>query len=136
MRPPARQSSREGKSMDDHHVTSEPAATGRLDVSESKGGDGLPREKESGKTVHPLIGSVPLFSWEREALKDFFPLIRTPRAATRLLNTYRLVRAGIPAEEWASFCGDQKMNGEFRLVMMLLAAAAGYPAVVRRWFAK
>jgi hypothetical protein len=136
MRPATSQSPREVKSMKDHYTTGEPAATDGLDVSENKGGYGLPREKGSGKTAHPLIGSVPLFSWEREALKDFFPLIRTPRAATRLLNTYRLVRAGIPAEEWAPFCGDQKMNGQFRLVMMLLAAAAGYPAVVRRWFAK
>lgn len=82
-----------------------------------------------------VIGSVPLFPWERTALKDYHPLIRTPRAATRLLNTYRLVRAGIPAEEWEPFRGDEKMHGEFRVVMFLLASSAGYPAVARNWFA-
>ena len=81
-----------------------------------------------------VIGSVPLQQWERNALRDYHPLIRTPRGATRLLNTYRLLRAGIPYEEWLSFRGDGIMNGEFRVVMLLLAAAAGYPAVAREWF--
>lgn len=79
-----------------------------------------------------MIGSVPLQDWERKALRDYYPLIQTPRGATRLLNTYRLVRAGIPKEEWHVFSS----RGEFRVAMLLLAAAAGYPAVAREWFAE
>lgn len=90
---------------------------------------------ESGSPPR-VIGSVPLSLWERNALKDYHPLIRTPRAATRLLNTYRLVRAGIRVEEWDLFRGDEAMHGEFRVVMLLLASSAGYPAVARDWFAK
>ena len=85
-------------------------------------------------TAAQVIGSVPLQAWERDALKDYHPLLCTPRGATRLLNTYRLVRAGIPADEWISFRGDGVTHGEFRVAMLLLASAAGYPAVAREWF--
>ena len=86
--------------------------------------------------IEEIIGSVPLETWERAALKDYHPLIRTPRAATRLLNTYRLVRAGVPAEEWETFRGDEETSGEFRIAMLLLAAAAGLPAKAREWFTR
>jgi len=76
-----------------------------------------------------VIGSVPLRDWEREALKKYHRLIRTPRGVTRLLNTYRLVRAGIAKEKWGAFC-----EKDHRVMMLLLASAAGYPAVARDWF--
>ena len=79
-----------------------------------------------------LIGSVPLHDWERTALRDYHTLIQTPRGATRLLNTYRLVRAGVPKQEWDLFSS----GGEYRVAMLLLAAAAGYPASAREWFAE
>jgi hypothetical protein len=81
-----------------------------------------------------VIGSVPLHRWERDAFKGYHSLIRTPRGATRLLNTYRLVRAGIPAREWDDFRADEGGTGESRLAMLLLAVAAGQPAVAREWF--
>jgi hypothetical protein len=82
----------------------------------------------------PLIGSVPLEAWEIAALKNYSPLIRTPRAATRFLNTYRLVRAGIQEDQWTIFKGDGVRSGEFLLPMLLLAGAAGYPVWRRTWF--
>ena len=82
-----------------------------------------------------VIGSVPLRRWERDALKEYHALIKTPRGATRLLNTYRLVRAGVPEGDWKIFCGDERKSGEFRIAMLLLAASAGCPAVARDWFA-
>jgi predicted KAP-like P-loop ATPase len=85
-------------------------------------------------SLEPVIGIITLYRWERDALKDYHFLIHTPRGAKRLLNTYQLVRAGIPKNEWGIFCGDRIWNGEFRLAMLLLAAAAGYPAVARKWF--
>lgn len=78
-----------------------------------------------------LVGSVPLQDWERTALQNYHTLIQTPRGATRLLNTYRLVRAGVPKQEWGLFSS----GGEYKLAMLLLAAAAGYPATARQWFA-
>lgn len=81
-----------------------------------------------------VVGSVPLQEWERKALQAYHPLVRTPRGATRLLNTYRLLRAGIPEGDWHTFRGDGEASGEFRVAMLLLAAAAGSPAVAREWF--
>lgn len=81
-----------------------------------------------------LVGSVPLEKWEADALKQFASLIRTPRSVTRFLNTYRLIRAGIHKEKWPDFKGDGLAKGEFRIAMLLLAAAAGYPAIAREWF--
>jgi len=80
------------------------------------------------------VGSVPLQGWELQALKEYYHLIRTPRAATRLFNTYRLVRAAVPEKEWEQFKGNGKDKGEFRIAMLLLACAAGFPAIVRDWF--
>jgi len=90
--------------------------------------------EKSNSTTAEVIGSVPLQRWEREALRAYHPLIQTPRGATRLLNTYRLVRASIPQSEWGDFSGAGSADGEFRVAMLLLAAAAGYPAVARLWF--
>jgi hypothetical protein len=81
-----------------------------------------------------VIGSVPLHRWERDALKEYHSLINTPRGATRLLNTYRLVRAGVPEGEWDSFRADGVGTGESRLAMLFLAVAAGQPAIAREWF--
>jgi hypothetical protein len=94
----------------------------------------IQKQQEVAPTRVPVVGSVPLEKWEWEALAAYHQLVRTPRGVTRLLNTYRLVRAGVAQEEWAAFCGDQKANGEFRITMLLLAAAAGSPAVARDWF--
>jgi hypothetical protein len=81
------------------------------------------------------IGSVPLQDWERAAIKEYHSLVRTPRGAVRFLNTYRLLRAGIAESSWEEFRGDGGQHGEFRIAMLLLAAAAGHPAVARQWFA-
>ena len=80
-----------------------------------------------------LVGSVALEKWEADALKQYGSLIRTPRSVTRFLNTYRLIRAGIHKDKWQDFKGDGLEKGEFRIAMLMLAAAAGYPAIAREW---
>jgi hypothetical protein len=80
------------------------------------------------------VGCIPLYSWERMALREFHSVIYTPRGAIRFLNTYRLVRAELSPQEWDSFRGDDGGKQEFRIAMLLLAVAAGQPAVVREWF--
>jgi hypothetical protein len=87
------------------------------------------------QTSTVLVGSVPLQDWERTALKEYHPLIRTPRAATRLLNTYRLVRAGLKATDWVVFRPNRVEPGEAAMAMLLLAVAAGHPSIAREWFA-
>lgn len=104
-------------------------------VSAGAGAVRLPSENpRTAEDSLRVVGSVPLVRWERDALKEYHSLIHTPRAATRLLNTYRLVRAGVSAEEWDGFRGDSGGGQEARLAMLLLAVAAGYPAIAREWF--
>jgi MGS-like domain/KAP family P-loop domain len=102
-----------------------------------------PRETTLAKSEHSfppisgetrVLGIVKLERWEVERLGDYSSLISTPRAAKRFLNTYRLVRAGLPTADWATFCGDRDKSGEFRITMLLLAAAAGSPGLAREWF--
>ncbi|HEY4359297.1 MAG TPA: P-loop NTPase fold protein [Acidobacteriaceae bacterium] len=90
---------------------------------------------ESKPIAARRVGSVPLQRWERDALKVYHTLIRTPRGATRLLNTYRLVRSNLHSEEWNQFRGDMGGEGQSRFAMLLLAVAAGQPAIARTWFA-
>ena len=86
------------------------------------------------RAVVQSIGSVPLYSWERTALREFHSVIHSPRGAIRFLNTYRLVRAELSPQEWDSFRGDDGGKQEFRIAMLFLAVAAGQPAVAREWF--
>ena len=110
------------------------AKTPELSPNETTAATVAPTEKPTSLGEKKRVGSAPLHRWERDALKDYHALISTPRGATRFLNTYRLVRAGVLKDEWIQFCGDQKVTGEFRIAMLLLAAAAGCPSVVRNWF--
>lgn len=95
----------------------------------------LPGGESGTKPKQVLVGSVSLQDWERTALKGYDPLIRTPRGATRLLNTYRLVRAGLKAEDWGKFCPNHNQPGQSAVAMLLLAVAAGHPSIARDWFA-
>ncbi|UWZ86977.1 P-loop NTPase fold protein [Occallatibacter riparius] len=96
-----------------------------------------PAESPAAVDTQPhvqLVGSVPLHSWEREALQNYSALIQTPRGATRFLNTYRLVRAGLSDAEWDSFRKQPGGRQEFQIAMLLLSVAAGQPSVAREWF--
>jgi hypothetical protein len=62
---------------------------------------------------------------ERELIKTLFPLVPSPRAAKRLVNVYRLLRALVPPEERARFEADG--TGEYRAALLLLGIQCGYP---------
>lgn len=79
--------------------------------------------------VEPDPEQLTLQHWEIESLKRCAPLFRTPRAAKRLVNTYRLLRVGVPPQELAAFEGTAKAPGNYRLPMVLLAVVAGYPSL-------
>ncbi len=58
-------------------------------------------------------------------------LTRTPRAAKRLVNIYRLVRISVPERELAAFA---QHDGPHKAVQVLLAMLVGYPEVARKAF--
>jgi hypothetical protein len=64
---------------------------------------------------------------EQELMKRLFPFVPSPRAAKRLVNVYRLLRATVGPDEWSKFLGADG-NGDFRAVLLLLALLTGYPS--------
>jgi hypothetical protein len=60
-------------------------------------------------------------------------LTRTPRAAKRMVNLYRLVRIGIPDDELPDFVSDEK-GGNYKAVQILLGILTGYPTLAHRIF--
>jgi WD40 repeat protein len=59
---------------------------------------------------------------EATVITSMEPLIRTPRSARRLINTYRLLRAGLSPEEL-----DRLRSQDHGTVVLMLAMLIGFP---------
>lgn len=66
---------------------------------------------------------------ELDHLKQLGPLVSSPRAAKRLTNLYRLVRAGLDGDEL-----DEFLEGRYELTQIILAAVVGCPDIAAAWF--
>jgi hypothetical protein len=84
-------------------------------------------------TVELRPQGLQLSQAEVEFMARLGGLVRTPRAAKRLVNIYRLVRIGIPDGELAGFVGDEK-GGPYQAVQVLLAMLVGRPEFAREVF--
>ncbi|WP_370961735.1 P-loop NTPase fold protein [Amycolatopsis sp. cg9] len=69
---------------------------------------------------------------EVEFAQQLGALVTSPRAAKRLMNTYRLIRATRHVGSRSRFLGGDGRPGEFQAVLTLLAAVAGHPALADR----
>ncbi|GLW94331.1 P-loop NTPase fold protein [Actinokineospora globicatena] len=78
-------------------------------------------------TATPVLPPRPLTDRELVLLGALDPLIATPRAAKRFLNTYRMVRATRDLADEATFLGD---NGDYQAVIVLLGIVAAVPALI------
>jgi hypothetical protein len=65
--------------------------------------------------------SMALQRVEAKFARKLHRFIPSPRAAKRLSNIYRILKAGIPRYRLAEFEGDDDMPGQFRVPMLLLA---------------
>jgi hypothetical protein len=63
---------------------------------------------------------------ERDFVKRLRPLLDTPRTVKKLINVYRLVRIGIPADRLGRFVGDDG-SGPYQAVLVLLAITLTTP---------
>jgi KAP family P-loop domain len=72
---------------------------------------------------------------ELEFLATLSPLVRSPRAAKRLLNLYRLLRARFAGDELAEFLSDGTREAPFRAVLVLLSVVVGHPEAAPGLFA-
>lgn len=67
---------------------------------------------------------------EIELITNLAPLVaRSPRAVKRFVNTYRLIRAAVPAVDLQTFLGTPETPGHHRLVLVLLGISIGNPAL-------
>jgi hypothetical protein len=61
------------------------------------------------------------------------PLVsRSPRAIKRFVNTYRLIRAAVPAAELDTFLGRAAVPGRNRMTLLLLALSIGLPSLAEK----
>src|SRR5262249_11998619 len=75
----------------------------------------------------PSAASLRLRGWERDFIKKLYPLIMSPRSAKRFVNLYRLIRVSIADEgELRAFIGN-RVSGQHRAALVLLALLTGYP---------
>ena len=77
-------------------------------------------------------GSLELTEAEVAFAQRLGPLVDSPRAAKRLMNIYRLVRATQHVGTRSQFLGSDGQPGHYEALFMLLGISAGYPALADR----
>jgi hypothetical protein len=92
-----------------------------------------PLDVQPGSSASGDVGDrVQLTRAEIEFAQQLGALVNSPRAAKRLMNTYRLIRATQHVDSRSRFLGGTDRVGEYQAVLTLLAVAAGYPAMADR----
>ena len=95
---------------------------------EEPGGDTLVHPTPPAPDAAPAIELRPqalrFTRDEIEYLSGLRALVATPRAAKRLANTYRLVRAGLGERRLERFTGEDGGPGQYREVQLLLTSLA------------
>ncbi|MFK0251480.1 P-loop NTPase fold protein [Amycolatopsis azurea] len=93
--------------------------------------------------VHPNVDlttpppePLPLTEREMTFLGHIGPLVRTPRAAKRLFNIYRMIRENSSLRNPADFLGTAADPGQFRVVMVLLAIVSAAPRLASEFCAE
>jgi hypothetical protein len=75
-----------------------------------------------------------LRSNEIDYMKELAPLVgRSPRTVKRYINTYRIIRAGIPPRRLEAFLDETDVAG-YQAVLLLLAVVVGTPDVTHEVF--
>lgn len=112
-------------------------AARRTDSPDTTGGNRVPTRAtikvQAGSAAQGSRGkSIDLTSEEVGFIQQLGGLVDTPRAAKRLMNTYRLIRATQHVGSRSRFLGADGKPGEYFAVLTLLAVAAGFPTLVDR----
>jgi hypothetical protein len=72
--------------------------------------------------------------WEVDFAQRLYDLIPSPRSAKRLINVYRVLKAGVDSSRLAQFEGSHDAPGEFQLPLLLLAILICDPREANLWF--
>jgi hypothetical protein len=92
-----------------------------------KTGDPLPSVVERALVIQP---------WEVYFAQRLYGLIPSPRSAKRLINVYRVLKAGVDSARLPQFEGVHDAPGEFQLPLLLLAILICDTSEANRWFAE
>jgi KAP family P-loop domain len=76
------------------------------------------------------VSATPLTRGELKLLSLLAPLVRTPRAATRLFNVYGLLRSARNLSPGSQFLGGGKQPGDYQAVAQLLGILTGTPQLL------
>ncbi|MCX4920188.1 P-loop NTPase fold protein [Streptomyces sp. NBC_00687] len=80
-----------------------------------------------GPDTDPTPVQLQLEETEIAFMSQMGGLTRTPRAAKKLVNLYRLARIGVDPDDLAAFVGTEAIPGEHQAVQILLALLVGSP---------
>lgn len=75
-----------------------------------------------------------IHAWEEEFAKRLYRLIPSPRAAKRLINVYRVLKAGVGGAQLQAFEGSEAAPGQFQVPLLLLAMQICDAAATAAWF--
>ncbi|MGH8825651.1 MAG: P-loop NTPase fold protein [Jiangellaceae bacterium] len=81
---------------------------------------------ETLQTLAP-ISATPVTKRELDLLSTLAPLVRTPRAATRMFNIYGLLRSARDLSPGSRFLGTAEHPGDYQAVIQLLGVLTGAP---------
>jgi len=76
------------------------------------------------------VSATPVTKRELDLLRELSPLVRTPRAATRLFNIYGLLRSARDLTQGQQFLGGANQPGDYQAVIQLLGVLAGAPQLL------
>lgn len=94
-----------------------------------------PREDEQEPEVDLNPRNLDLVPDELELMRKLVPVLgRSPRAVKRFVNCYRLLKAGLTADELSTFLKEVDAGGQYEAVLLLLAIVTGTPQIGPRFF--
>lgn len=105
------------------------AEKGQKEPTETAGGGTVHGDAHAdrgvAKTTRPPSPSVRIDKSERDFIGRLVPLLPTPRIAKRLVNVYRVIKAGKSAEELDTF----EREGRATTCLLMLAILFGRPGI-------
>ncbi|WP_428943752.1 P-loop NTPase fold protein [Pantoea sp. FN060301] len=75
-----------------------------------------------------------IHSWEESFAASLYPLIPSPRAAKRLVNVYRVLKASVGGAQLQAFEGTEIELGHFQIPLLLLAIQICDASMATAWF--
>lgn len=116
--------------LDETGVSWQPGPEGKGETHgvEERGGDASRPEQREHRSFTPIAArQLEFTSWEKQDIDRLWRLFTSPRTVKRFINTYRLLRASVRAEDVHAFEGSESDPGEYQIALLLLAIVSSSP---------